>query len=340
MTSVSRDDLMVLTGPDVRRLLQGRQREVMAAVGAAYIEHFKGHSWLPHSVFVRFPNKEKERIIALPGYLGGASPTAGVKWISSFPGNLEHGMSRASAVLVLNSLDTGRAQVVLEGSLVSAARTAASAALAADKLHAPGAIDALGVIGCGLINREIVTFIAALGRPIGRVVLFDIQPGRAEAFKQAVAAVLPGVPSLVAASVNDVMAQASVLSLATTAVVPTIQDLSICPRGSTVLHISLRDIVADAIAAADNIVDDVDHALRAQTSLHLAEQKLGHRKFVRATLAEILLGEQPARADANRPVVFSPFGLGVLDLAVASLVLAEADKASVGQRVSGFFAGT
>jgi 2,3-diaminopropionate biosynthesis protein SbnB len=337
---MSRDDLVVLTGPDVQRSLKGRQREVMSAVGAAYVEHFKGNSWLPHSVFVRFPNKEKERIIALPGYLGGESPTAGVKWISSFPGNLDQGLSRASAVMVLNSLDTGRARVVLEGSLISAARTAASAALAADKLHAPGAIDTLGVIGCGLINREIITFIAALGRPIGRVVLFDIQPGRAEAFKPAVAAVLPGVSVSIAASVNEVMAQAAVLSLATTAVVPTIEDLLVCPRGATVLHISLRDIVAEAIAAADNIVDDIDHALRAQTSLHLAEQKLGHRKFVRATLAEILLGEQPARADATRPVVFSPFGLGVLDLAVASLVLAEAEKGSIGQRVSGFFTGT
>jgi ornithine cyclodeaminase/alanine dehydrogenase-like protein (mu-crystallin family) len=131
-----------------------------------------------------------------------------------------------------------------------------------------------------------------------------------------------------------------VLSLATTAVVPTIEDLSICPPAATVLHISLRDIVADAIVRADNIVDDVDHAIRAQTSLHLAEQKLGHRNFVRGTLAEVLLGEQPARAEAARTVVFSPFGLGVLDLAVASLVMAEAAKNSAGQTVSGFFTGT
>jgi len=171
-------------------------------------------------------------------------------------------------------------------------------------------------------------------------VLFDIEAGRADAFRPAVAAALPGASISVAASVNQVMAEAAVLSLATTAVTPTIADLSICPRGATVLHISLRDIVADAIAGADNIVDDVDHALRAQTSLHLAEQKLGHRKFVRATLAEVLLGEQVARADATKPVVFSPFGLGVLDLAVASLILAEAGKTSVGQRISGFFAGT
>jgi ornithine cyclodeaminase/alanine dehydrogenase-like protein (mu-crystallin family) len=87
-------------------------------------------------------------------------------------------------------------------------------------------------------------------------------------------------------------------------------------------------------------VDDVDHAIRAQTSLHLVEQKLGHRKFVRGTLAEVLLGRMPSRADAARPVVFSPFGLGVLDLAVAAMILSDAAKMSVGTKVPGFFAET
>ena len=153
-------------------------------------------------------------------------------------------------------------------------------------------------------------------------------------------AVLPEVPVEISGSVRETMARANVLSLATTAIVPTIDDLSVCPAGATLLHISLRDIVADAIVDADNIVDDVDHAIRAQTSLHLAEQKLGHRQFVRGTLAQVLLGEEPARADAKRPVVFSPFGLGVLDLAVSRLVMSEAARAGAGQRVADFFAGT
>jgi ornithine cyclodeaminase len=340
VTVVATDDLLVLTGPDVRRLLAGKHRRVMASVAEAYIEHFKGNSFLPHSVFVRFPERVKERIIALPGYLGGAAPTAGIKWISSFPGNLDLGVSRASALMIINSLETGRALAVLEGSLISAARTAASAALAADKLHAPGAIDTLGIIGCGLINREIVTYLAALERKIGRVVLFDSLPERSASFLRPIQELLPGTAVKTVASAREVMAQASVLSLATTAVTPTIEDLSICPVGATILHISLRDIVADAIVVADNIVDDVDHAIRAQTSLHLAEQKLGHRKFVRGTLAEVLLGRMPSRADAGRPVVFSPFGLGVLDLAVATMILSDAAKMSVGTKVPGFFAET
>jgi 2,3-diaminopropionate biosynthesis protein SbnB len=332
--------ILVLTGPNIQDLLRGRNREVMAAVRQAYIDHDAGRSCLPHSVFVRFPGRVKERIIALPAYLGGQGETAGIKWISSFPDNHDLGISRASAIMVLNSLETGRPEVVLEGSLISAARTAASAALAADVLHAPGAIDTLGVVGCGLINREIVRFVTSLGRPIGRILVYDLDPKRAEAFGEATAALTgTGVAVRSCATLNEVMAQSAVISFATTAVEPTVTDLSMCRRATTILHISLRDLVADVILGTDNIVDDVDHAIRAQTSLHLAEQKVGHRDFVRGTLAEVMTGAKPPRRDANDIVVFSPFGLGVLDLAVARLLMQHAVASRHGTRVERFFEG-
>lgn len=331
--------ILVLSGPEVQNLLQGRNRDVIQAVRDAYIEHQAEHSCLPHSVFVRFPEKVKERIIALPGYLGGKFDVAGIKWISSFPGNHDLGISRASAIMVLNSLQTGRPEVVLEGSLISAARTAASAALGADVLHASGPIDTLGVVGCGLINREIVRFVCSLGRPVGRILVYDLDRRRADQFGEGLEASIGNSEVKVCAKLDDVMAQSAVISFATTAVEPTVKDLSMCRPAATILHISLRDLIADVVLKTDNIVDDLDHALRAQTSLHLAEQKVGHRDFVRATLAEVLNGSKPARRSADDIVVFSPFGLGVLDLAVAQLVMRHAKDSRDGTRVDRFFEG-
>ena len=338
MTS-NENGLLVLCGPDVRAILDGRNADVMQAVKEAYVAHQAGQSFLPHSVFVRFPGRVKERIIGLPGYLGGTSEIAGIKWISSFPGNFERGISRASAIMVLNSLETGRPEAVIEGSLISAARTAASAALAADTLHAPGDVEVLGVVGCGLINREILRFITSLKRKVGRILVFDIDRDRAAAYVNSVAPFTANIPIEICNVLDHVLSRSNIVSFATTAVEPTVSNIGACSPQTTILHISLRDLTPSAVLAADNVVDDIDHVMRAETSLHLAEQQAGHRRFVRCTLAEVVNGVQPPRRDNKTTVVFSPFGLGVLDLAVARLVIRQAVAQQSGTRVHRFFEG-
>ncbi|MFD8061294.1 2,3-diaminopropionate biosynthesis protein SbnB, partial [Streptomyces cyaneofuscatus] len=123
--------MLTIGNGDVRRLLDDREREVLNAVREAYLLHAAEDTSLPHSVFLRFPDDPGNRIIGLPAYLGGAEPLAGMKWIASFPGNVAEGLERASAAIIVNSMRTGRPVALVEGSTISARRTAASAALAA-----------------------------------------------------------------------------------------------------------------------------------------------------------------------------------------------------------------
>ena len=84
-----------------------------------------------------------------------------------------------------------------------------------------------------------------------------------------------------------------------------------------------------------NIVDDVEHCLKADTSPHLAEQLTGNRDFLAGTLDDVLASRVTLPTD--RPVVFSPFGLGVLDLAVGKHVYDEVAKAGELNVVDDFF---
>jgi 2,3-diaminopropionate biosynthesis protein SbnB len=336
-------DLLVLRGAEIEEILAGREEELVDVVARAYLAHSRGESSLPHSTFLRFPNDDLNRIIALPAYLGDGFGVAGMKWIASFPGNVKQGMARASAVLILNDAQTGLPQAILESSLISARRTAASAALAARELRRGQATTAAGLIGTGVINFETARFLRRTVPDAGRYWLFDLDRERAGGFAARLAeafhgAAAPAPEVVVAPDAATLFRECQLIAFATTAVRPHVTDLSSCQPGATILHTSLRDLTADVILACDNIVDDVDHVLRAQTSVHLAEQQAGHRGFIRGTLADVLAGTAPAKRDDRMMTVFSPFGLGVLDLAVGQLVRDQALARGAGTVIESFLA--
>lgn len=327
--------IIVLTGQEVLSLLSGQEQQVIESVRLAYEAHSRAESSLPHSTFLRFPADDNNRIIALPAYLGGEFQVAGIKWVSSFPQNLDKGMDRASAVIVLNSVTTGRPYAILEASIISAKRTAASAALAASALHPDGNVRSVGVIGCGPINFEIQRFLRTVFKSISSLYLYDLNKDRATQFKHSVEKEF-GVTAETVTDIEGVFRASQLVSIATTAVHPYISDVTALAPGSTVLHVSLRDLAPEVILSCDNVVDDSDHVSRAQTSIHLAEQLAGTREFIRCTIGAVTAGTVPPRSGAHGVTIFSPFGLGVLDIAVADFVYKRAAENGLGTLIDSF----
>jgi ornithine cyclodeaminase len=102
-----------------------------------------------------------------------------------------------------------------------------------------------------------------------------------------------------------------------------------------VLHVSLRDLAPEILLGSANVVDDVEHCLKASTSPHLAEQLTGSRDFLDGTLSDVMAGHVTVPAD--RTVIFSPFGLGVLDLAVGTYVYDQVARAGELHTIDEFF---
>ncbi|MDR7301234.1 2,3-diaminopropionate biosynthesis protein SbnB [Haloactinomyces albus] len=329
-------DFSVVPGGTVHRMLDGRQHEVVELVQKTYLLHGEARTVNPPSYFLKFPDRPTARIIALPASLGGASAVDGLKWIASFPDNPERGIPRASAVLILNDPVTGYPYACLESSIISAARTAASATVAARALTggrpAPRRI---GYLGTGLIARYLHAYLSDLGWAPEEFGVHDLSEEYAQGFADHLRNTAGGVPVRVHDSAERLIRSSDVVVCATTAATPHITEPSWFDHHPLVLHVSLRDLSPEVILDSVNVVDDTEHVLQANTSVHLAAQRAGGRGFIDGTLYDVLTGTTDIPTD--RTVVFSPFGLGVLDLAVGEHVHTRAREAGELTVVERFF---
>jgi ornithine cyclodeaminase len=326
----------VISGADVQHALRGREKAITDLVEYTYRLHSAGDSINPPSYFLRFPDRPSSRIIALPASIGGEVQVDGLKWISSFPENVAAGIPRASAVLILNDRDTGYPFACLEGSIISATRTAAMATSAADWLSRHRARPTrVGFCGVGLIARYIHTFLAGNGWSFDEIGVHDLSAESSAGFRGYLKR--SGIDSRIVIhdGAEQLIRASDLVIFATVAGEPHVSQLSWFEHNPLVLHVSLRDLAPEILLASTNILDDVEHCLRADTSPHLAEQLTGDRSFVHGTLDDVMSGR--TKAPSDRPLVFSPFGLGVLDLAVGKYVYDQLAGEGTLNIVDGFF---
>ena len=327
----------VVDGSTVNDIIDANKPGIFDTVEAAYRLHDAGDTINPDSYFLRYPENPCSRIIALPAHVGGDFQKSGIKWISSFPANTASNLARASAVLILNDAVTGYPVACMEASIISATRTAASAALAAEHLSQNISDETLGVIGTGVIARTTIEWLLFRNWKFRKVNLFDLYPEEAEHLRKWLKDEHQ-IDADIRETLDDTVRDSSLVLFTTTASQPYLADETMFDHAPTVLHLSLRDICTNVIRVSQNIVDDVDHCLKANTSLHLTETAEGNRDFIAGTLVEVL--EKKVVPDLGKARIFSPFGLGVLDIGVGNFILEQAISSKMAIELPDFFSNS
>lgn len=324
-----------VTAGTVAEVLSRDFSTLRSVVEHAYVLHGTGQTLNPLAAVLPVPGFPDARVMALSAFLDGTDPVAGMKWIASYPSNLGCGLPRASAILVLNDHVTGRPFACLEGSHISAARTAASAVLAAAVLssgdRSPGCV---GFCGTGFIAGYIHRFLLADGWDPESTAVFDLDGERARAFARRITDQTDR-PVRVCGSIAELIRVSEISVFATTATRPHVGLSALGDLPSLLLHISLRDLEPMAVAGAQNVVDDVDHAFRNGTSLGLALAQLPDADLSVSSLYDVIRGA--VSVDLSRTRVFSPFGLGMLDVAVGKYVYDASAEAGSLKRLDDFF---
>ncbi|WP_338554543.1 2,3-diaminopropionate biosynthesis protein SbnB [Paenibacillus sp. KS-LC4] len=308
-------------------------------------------------------NKAANRIIAMPAYVGGSMHTAGIKWIASFPGNLQIGLPRAHSLLVLNDADTGKPYAIVHASLPSAARTAAvSAVLLRHYLHARSVQHSssthrirLGIIGFGPVGQLHYDMCAQLfGETIDEAYVYDIRGVELEASDLSAAVATDTATDTTADAATDAIgARKKVELLGRTKVADSWEQLysrcnviitcTVSDRryihlpplpGSLLLDVSLRDYASSALNGVTAIVvDDWDEVCRENTDIELLHKERGLVKEGTRSLADVVCRSALAGFDPAEPVLFCPMGMAVFDIATADYWVQKARELGIGLEI-------
>ena len=118
--------------------------EILEALETAFREHGEGRTEMPPKPGIH-PGGGDNFIHAMPAYIP-ALESAGVKWVSGFPGNQGLGLPYITGLLVLNDPATGVPLAVMDCVWITGARTGAATALSAKYLARPDSSGSWAVV--------------------------------------------------------------------------------------------------------------------------------------------------------------------------------------------------
>src|ERR1700730_3355436 len=149
-------ELLYLSRADVERLLD--LDALVATLGDAFRALSAGHAFTPPRTAAR---SAAGMLGVMPGFVPGLGLEA--KLVSVFPGNHEAGLPSHQALIALFDGEVGRPLAVMDGTYVTAVRTAAASALSARLLARPEA-RVLAILGAGVQGAAHLQALVRVGR--------------------------------------------------------------------------------------------------------------------------------------------------------------------------------
>ncbi|WP_116115975.1 ornithine cyclodeaminase family protein [Austwickia chelonae] len=252
--------------------------------------------------------------------------SAGVKVLSVAPANPGRGLPRIQAWYVLMDAETLTPSVLLDGTALTALRTPATSALAAETL-APDEVDELVLIGGGPQARGHAEAMSAIRR-IGHVSVADVEQDRAENCAGQVREL--GLDCDAVTSPEEVEAavrQAGIIVCATSSAEPVIKGEWVAD-GACVVAIGShepdrRELDAALLGRAQVVVEDVATALREAGDVIMAIEEGSLTEKDLYVLRDVVLGQVERATD--RPNVVKTVGMSWQDLVVAEGAVSEGE---------------
>ena len=320
--------MLVLSAAEVASLLD---LDALAdALQAAMADLSAGRVSVPPRVAALVPERDA-MLAAMPAYLPAAGALT-AKLVSVFPRNRDEPSHHA--LICCFDPATGAAVAVLDGTYLTAARTAAGSAVATRLLARPGASD-VAVIGTGVQARAHARALARLPG-VRAVLIAGRDPSKASALAGEL--VTAGVPAQAAASAEDAVRSADVVCAATHAASPVLRREWLRP-GTHVNSVGYNTsgdgevdpaIIRDALVVVESRAAALAPFPAGAVELLRAVERRAIDEGRIVEVGEVAAGSAPGRASDTQLTLYKSVGVAAQDAAAAALVLATARERGAG----------
>ncbi|MEM8981472.1 MAG: ornithine cyclodeaminase family protein [Pseudomonadota bacterium] len=282
---------------------------------------------MPLRQYLTIPDTNGGKFTAMPGYL--ADPRSfGIKLVAKYPREPDSPLGSHTGAVILFDAELGAPVCVLDGSEVTAIRTAAASALATRVLARRDA-HVLTVLGTGLQAEHHVHAIRAV-RDIDEVRVWGRNTERAAALADA----LPGSATAVT-ELADAVAGADIVCTTTSAREPFLAGALLEPGqhlnlvGAAIIEASEVDI---NVVRRSRVYVDYRPSARAQAGELAAADAAGFAfdDVVVAELGEVLAGSAPGRGSDDEITTYKSLGVSAQDLAAAFVTYHRAVSDDIG----------
>ncbi len=330
-------NVVVLNEADMRRVFT--MKDAVQADKDALELYSLGQSNIPLRANLDVPEHEGQSLY-MYGYAAPAK-ALGVKIVSVYPRNIEKGLNSVPATMVLVNCETGEVCAMMDGTFLTRIRTGAVAGAATDVLARPDS-KVMALFGTGGQAETQLEAVLTV-RPISLVKVYDISAERAAAFAEKMTRQFGeafGVTIVAAASADEAVADADVITSVTTSKRPTF-DGRLVKKGAHVNGVgaytpAMQELDEYLVTHADKVyVDTRNGALNESGDLIIPIQKgLFTPEQVTGELGEVIAGKAPGRANDEEITVFKTTGSAVMDVVTAQRIYECALKTGIGQIIT------
>lgn len=246
----------------------------------------------------------------------------GVKTVTVHPGNAARGLPAVHAAYSLMDAATGVPLAAIDGSELTARRTAAASALAADFLARPDAASLL-LVGAGRVAALMPDALRAVRPGLARVRVWNRSRAAATALAAQLAA--QGWDAAVETDLAAAVPEADIVSCATLSEVPLVQGAWLRPGTHLDLIGSFTPAMRETDAACflrSRVFIDTEEALaKSGDLLQAVAEGPWSPQSVQGTLATLCRREAEPRRTAAERTLFKSVGTALEDLVAAELLV-------------------